>query len=118
MTRKNGNADFVEVYTSPLWFTKNSFDVSKPRRNKKKGTATLAVEVPGPGSIQLRGKSLARSGRTLPAAGTAKLAVKPKGRLKKRLKKRGKLTVRPRITFKPDGGDPHAEKLRVKLIRK
>ena len=44
-----------------------------------------------------------------------KLKVAPKGKLKKKLRKRGKLTVKPSITFTPDGGEAATEKATVKL---
>ena len=37
------------------------------------------------------------------------------GEGKKKLKKKGKLTVKPQIKFTPDGGEPATEKVSVKL---
>ena len=36
----------------------NSFSFGKLKRNKRRGTATLTVEVPGPGTLALSGKGL------------------------------------------------------------
>ena len=54
----------------------NSFTLGEAKRNKKKGTATLAVEVPNPGELALAGKGVKPAGAagalaatSVPAAG-------------------------------------------------
>ena len=64
------------------------------------------MKVPGAGIARSStGKSLAKSKATPGQASKVKLKVAPKGKLKKKLRKRGKLTVKPSITFTPDGGE-------------
>ena len=110
---------YIEDYSSPIWLTEPSHRTRsrscKPKLNKKKGTAKLQVKVPGPGSLKLAGKSLAKSKATPDQASKVKLKVAPKGKLKKKLRKRGKLTVKPSITFTPDGGEAATKKATVKL---
>ncbi len=105
----------------------NNFTIGKKKLNKKKGTATIQVTVPGAGELALSGKSLkpqrpahARSGASKPvsAAGTFKLKVVAKGKAKKQLKKKGKAKVKPKITFTPTGGLSNTETTKVKLKRK
>jgi hypothetical protein len=107
----------------------NSFTFGKVKDNKKKGTATLAVNVPGPGTLSLTGKGVkaqrpareATQSSTVTAAGTVKLLVKPQGKAKKRLNKKGKVKVAVSVTYTPTGdvpGDPNTQTDKVKLVKK
>jgi hypothetical protein len=64
-------------------------------RNKKKGTATLQVEIPNPGTLALSGKGVKPRGAAAAVsvpAGTAKLVVKARGKKKtKKLEQTGKV---------------------------
>jgi hypothetical protein len=108
----------------------NAFSFGKLKRNKKTGTGTLAVNVPGPGTLSLTGKGLVkrrsggtyRSERTLAkavsAAGTVKLKIKAKGKAKKQLYRTGTVKVKAKVTYTPTGGDPNTKSKRVKLIKR
>jgi hypothetical protein len=113
----------------------NAFSLGKVRRNKRKGTATIAANVPGPGTLTLTGKGVRaqRTGRasravaskTVSGAGTVKLKVKPKGKTKRRLSDLGKAKVKVKVTFTPNGtatgdviGDPTTQSKRIKLIKR
>jgi hypothetical protein len=103
----------------------NAFTHGKPKLNRKKGTATIAVKVPGAGTLTLSGKNLvtqrpagrpfARRARTVSGAGTVKLTIKSKGTAKKKLNKTGKVKVKPKITFTPTGGSAASQSLNVTL---
>jgi len=121
VNRTNASTVFIEDYSTPIWLTaipSNEFTVKKAKVNKKKGTAVLPVQVPGPGLLKLKGDSLASDSANPTEASTVNLDVKPAGKLKKKLKKKGKLTVKPSITFTPTGGDAATEKVTVKLVQK
>jgi hypothetical protein len=81
------------------------FAIGKVKLNKKKGTATVAVSVPGAGTLTLGGRLLVkqRTVRTATSVGTVKLLVKPKGKAKKALSKKGKAKVQASISFLPSG---------------
>jgi type 1 fimbria pilin len=106
----------------------NVFSFGHVKRKKNKGTATLAVNLPGPGTLSLTGKGVKtqRAGRTAGAvaskavagAGTVKLLIKPKGKRKHKLNRAGKVKVKVNVTYIPTGGDPNTESKRVKLIKK
>ena len=103
----------------------NSFSLGKVKRNKKKGTATLAVEVPNPGTLVLGGKGVkdasaagAVISKTVDAAGTVKLLIKAKGKKKKKLKKKGKVKLNPTITYTPTGGAASAQTKKLTLKKK
>jgi hypothetical protein len=106
----------------------NEFTIGNKKRNKKKGTATIAVTVPGAGTLTLKGNGLkkqrpsraanARATKPVGAAGTLKLKVVPKGKTKKKLKKKGKAKVKPKITYTPTGGLANTKTTKVKLKKK
>jgi hypothetical protein len=107
----------------------NAFSFGKVKRNEKKGTATLAIDVPGPGTLSLIGDDVktqrpragATPSRAVAAAGTVKLKVKAKASALFKLRHTGKVKVKMRITYTPTGtltGEPNTQTKRVKLVKK
>lgn len=95
----------------------NEFSLGKLKLNKRKGTASLALEVPGPGTVALSGKDLKSQRKTAGGAGTVKLTIKPKGNAKSKLRKAGKTTLKAVVTYTPSGGDARTKTKKVKLKR-
>jgi hypothetical protein len=96
----------------------NEFTFGKVKKNKKKGTAKLPVDVvEGPGDIELaKTKKVKGSEKRADSEGnTEKLKVKPKGKAKKKLEDKGKAKVKAEVTYTPDGGDPNTKTKKVKL---
>ncbi|HEX6666975.1 MAG TPA: hypothetical protein VF081_10325 [Solirubrobacterales bacterium] len=81
------------------------FTLGKLKLNRKKGTATLAVTVPGAGSLGLAGKGVRQVSRSTASAATVQLTVKLTGKAKRKLLASGKAKVRVSVTFMPTGGD-------------
>ena len=98
----------------------NSFTIGATQRNKKQGTATVEVSVPGPGNLSLTGTNLASQGFDVGTAGpgAAKLFVKATGKTKRKLAKKGKVTVEAEIAYTPVGGEGATQSVPVKLKRK
>jgi hypothetical protein len=100
----------------------NAFTLGKTQRNRKKGTATLTVQVPGPGKLALSGKGVksqeATASGAIAAAGTVALSVRPSGATKKKLAAVGKATVSVTIGFTPTFGDLGTQTVKVKLKKK
>ena len=105
----------------------NAFTIEGLSRNRKKGTAKLTVNVPGPGVLALGGhgvkpqRPIARRpvrAKPVAAAGRVHLLVKAKGSKKRKLKKSGKVKLKLSITYTPTGGSPASQSLSVKLKRK
>jgi hypothetical protein len=107
----------------------NHYTFGKVKKNKNNGTASLAVDVPGPGTLSLTGKGVkaqrlgrqASASKTVSAAGIVKLLIKAKGKAKTKLNKTGKAKVKVRVTYKPTGdlpGTPSTQTKRVKLIKR
>jgi hypothetical protein len=55
--------------------------------------------------------------KAAPAARTVKLAVRPKGKAKRRLARAGKLTVKVAVTYRPSGGSPATKTKKISLRR-
>jgi hypothetical protein len=109
----------------------NDFDLGSVKKNKKKGTALLTVDVPGPGKLELSGAGVkpqrslggARASKDVTEAGPVTLKIKAKGKKKAKLASRGKVKVKVNVTFTPTGdapgiGVPNTEPKKIKLVDK
>jgi len=94
------------------------FTLGKAKKNKKRGTAKLAVEVPDAGALDLAGESLKPLSKQTSQAGELKLKIKAKGKKKQKLNETGKAKVKPEVTYTPTGGAPSTEGTTVKLVKK
>lgn len=90
------------------------------RRNKRRGSANLAATVPYASDLTLTGKNIRKSSAEHSGLeGAEKLAIKPKGKLAKRLRRKGKAKVRVTVTMKPtDGNVAQTTKTKLKLKQK
>src|SRR5215211_4799878 len=97
----------------------NEFSFGKLKKNKRKGTAKLTVNVPGPGELDLaKTKKVKADDESAEGAGKEKLSIKPRGKAKKKLNKKGKAKVKAEVTFAPDGGTPNTEDKKIKLVKR
>ena len=100
----------------------NAFTLGQLQRSKRKGTATLTVNVPYPGELALTGNGVKTAGATRAVAvstpGNVKLLIRAKGRKRRQLSETGKVNVKPTITYTPTGGDPSAQSPKLRLIRR
>jgi hypothetical protein len=96
----------------------NQFSIGKLALNKKKGTATLTLVVPGPGRLVLSGKGIKRAVAQATQAGSVKMPVRAVGKTRKKLAKRGRVKVRLAIAYTPDGGEALVKGRTAKLIKK
>jgi Divergent InlB B-repeat domain len=80
------------------------FNNGKVKRNKKKGTATLTVNVGAPGQVLVSSKKTKERSKSANAAGNVKLPIIPKGKALKALKKKGKAKVQVKVAYTPTGG--------------
>jgi virginiamycin B lyase len=103
----------------PLQSPSSDISFCPVKRNERKGTAKLVVNVDGPGRLELvKTTKVKRAEQTVEAAGTHKLLVKPKGKAKRRLNGKGKATVKASVTYTPTGGSPQTERKRIKLVKR
>jgi virginiamycin B lyase len=95
------------------------FTFGKAKRNRKRGTAKLTVNVPGPGELELaKTRKVKRAERRAEAEGSVKLPVKPKSRAEQKLHRKGKTKVNTKVTFAPDEGETGTQAKRLKLIKR
>lgn len=85
------------------------------RIDRRHGTATLIVAVPGPGTLTLSGKGLRGIHRHAAKAGRVALRVRPKRALALRLARRHQARIHVTVAFKPDGGTVRRHGVRLTL---
>jgi hypothetical protein len=99
----------------------SSFSLGKVKDNPNRGTATVAAEVPGPGELTVSGKGVKASSAgavesvRASGPGMVKVPIRPKGKVKRRLRATGKAKVQPTITYTPSDGDANSQRKKVKL---
>jgi hypothetical protein len=98
----------------------SAFAVSSTTLNKKKGTATISLNLPNPGQLAatVTGATIAGSLSRSVTPGPVDLVVKAKGKKKRKLNTTGKVKVAITATFTPTGGTSSAQTLKVKLKKK
>jgi hypothetical protein len=94
----------------------NVFNVTSTRRNKKRGTATITVELPNPGDLTATGKG-ARTSNVV-GAGPAQLVIKAKGKKRRKLDERGKVKLPVSLTYTPTGGNASSQLLPLVLKKR
>jgi hypothetical protein len=113
-----GPENGISLDIQAVFVPDNTFSLGGTTRNKKKGTATVTVNVPNPGELSLSGKGIkTRAATSIPSAGKAELRVMAKGRTIRKLRESGKARVTARITYTPTGGDPSTRSMALKLKR-
>jgi hypothetical protein len=94
----------------------NSFTVGAVTRNKKNGTATMALTFPNPGQLTASGAGFTAA--SVAVAGNAQLPISAAGKQRKSLRSKGKVTLGIALTYTPTGGDPSSQSVTVKLKKK
>jgi hypothetical protein len=89
------------------------FRIEKVVLNRKRGTATLMVTVPGSGRLALKGA--APRGFAVRGAGMFALPVVPRPAQRRLLERRGRLPLQVTVSFQPAGGGVLSQKLKVQL---
>jgi virginiamycin B lyase len=95
----------------------NSFALSRPKLDKRNGSAILIATVPGAGALRLTGRGIRQLTRLASHVGPVKLTIKGQPAVQRRLGRTGKATVTVRVTYAPTGGDPNTESKKLTLRR-
>jgi sugar lactone lactonase YvrE len=106
-------SSFVPPFAKPS----NSFALSRPKLNRRNGTATLTATVPGAGTLRLTGRGIRQVDRFINRAGTVKLTIKGRPTTKRSLGRTGRAPVTVRVTYTPTGGDPNTQSKKLTLRR-
>ncbi len=94
----------------------NEFKFGKLKRNAKKGTAKLFLNLPGPGTITTRSKGVKRVNKTFKKGGSVAFLLKPKGKALGRLDDEGSAKVTIKVTYTPVDGSALTSTKKAKLI--
>jgi hypothetical protein len=106
----------VRLNLSAVLVPSNEFGIVSITRDRKQGTATVIVNVSNPGVLALTGNGLKkRPTRNVAVAGTVQFNIATAGTKKRKLEKRGNVTLTPSLTFSPSGGEPASFPFSVKL---
>lgn len=97
---------------------RNNFTIGKLKRNRRKGTATLTIAIPEPGTIVASGKGVKKATVRAAKGGAVKVPLKAVGGSLKRLKAKGRLKAKLRIAYSPVGGDTSIQRHSVTLQKK
>ncbi|HEY2714816.1 MAG TPA: hypothetical protein VGI73_01190 [Solirubrobacterales bacterium] len=96
----------------------NAFQLGALQRDRRKGTATLRVSVPGPGRLTLRGDGLYPVERGLAAAASLQLPVHLIGKSRRALLAVGQRETTAKVTFTPNGGTARTETRKLTLVKR
>jgi hypothetical protein len=98
----------------------STFTLRVIAHNKRRGTATIAANVPNPGELTGSGKGVnaAVISKKVRAPGKVRLLIKAKGKKRRKLNSTGKAKVRLEITYTPTGGSANTRPLKVKLVKR
>jgi hypothetical protein len=95
----------VRLNLSATLIPSNAFTIAGLSRDKKRGTALVTLNVSNPGFLTISGKGLKkRPVKNIAVAGTAQFQIAVVGARKRKLEKKGSLSVVPTITFTPANG--------------
>jgi hypothetical protein len=98
----------------------NAFSLGKLKRNKKKGTAKLVVNLPVPdaGTVTIQGKGMKTKTRSAADTGMVKLPVIAKGKKRKQENRTGKVKIKAKVTYQPVGNALKTLTRKLKLKKK
>jgi hypothetical protein len=91
----------------------NSFTIGKATLNKKSGTASLPVTLPGPGTVIVSGAGVSSKSAAGPA--TLSFKISARGAKKRILAQRGAIRLKLSVAYIPIGGERNAKSTFVRL---
>ncbi len=97
---------------------RNLFRFGELKRDRRRGTASLAVKVPGPGNLRVRGKLIRTATKRTETAGSVSLPIRPRCRAKRALNRDGEVRVRIHVSYRPRSGGPNTKVRRVELRKR
>jgi hypothetical protein len=116
--REDPAANRIEIYSSPVWYERaENLKLGKLRLDRRHGTGKLTVTVGGPGELTLKGNGVKTVRKTAHEQGKLKLKVKPKGKLAERLRETGTAKVKARVKLVPEEGLAAKDSKKLKLKR-
>ncbi len=105
------------LFVPPSAKPSNAFALSRPKLNKRTGSAILTATIPGAGTLLLTGHGIRRLTRFVSGPGTVKLTIKGQPITQRRLGRTGRATITVKVTYAPSGGDPNTRSRKLTLRR-
>lgn len=98
----------------------NAFSFGSFVRDRTTGTATLEIQLSNPGAVTLSGTGLKtrRVTKRVAVASTVRFGVAAAGARKRKLDRKGRVSLGLSASFTPTGGDPATQALRLKLKKR
>jgi hypothetical protein len=97
----------------------NRFTLAGVTRSKRRGTATIALDLPNSGKLTVSGPGIKTpTPEQTVSAGQAQLLVKARAGKKRKLFTKGRCKVNVAITYTPTGGDARTQHAKFKLVKK
>jgi hypothetical protein len=111
-----GPQNDVRLNLSAVLVPDNGFTLGGVTHDRRRGTATVTATTSNPGAVTVSGKGLKKHAlKTIAVAGPVSFQMASVGKAKRRLGRKGKVTVPLTVTFFPTGGDPSSQSIQLKL---
>jgi glucose/arabinose dehydrogenase len=107
----------IVLQASACTATSGAFRLGRFKADKHKGRGSLAISVPGPGTVVLSAKGIAKVRKRV-GGGHVRLMVIPTRRKRKVLARAGRVKVTVKVTFIPGEGHPQTQSRTVTLVKK
>jgi hypothetical protein len=109
----------VRLNLSAVLVPSNEFTLGTVTRDRRRGSASLTAYVSNPGLVTISGKGLKRQiAKTVAVPGPVPFQIAAAGSFKRRLERKGRVTIIPTVTFYPTGGEPASKSLTVRLRKR
>jgi hypothetical protein len=110
----------VRLNLSASLVPSNDFNIAAITPDRKRGSATVIVDVSNPGVLTMSGKGLKKGhiSKNVAVAGTVQFQIASAGAKKRKLDKTGSVGLSPTLTFFPSGGDAASRLFTVKLKKR
>jgi hypothetical protein len=112
--------DDVRLNLSAVLVPSNDFTLGTVTRDRRRGSASVTAYVSNPGLVTISGTGLRKRdlAKTVAVPGPVLFQIASAGSFKRRLERKGKVTVSPTVTFYPTGGDPASKSITVRLRKR
>ena len=108
----------VRLNLSAVLVPSNDFTLGTVTRDRRRGSASVTAYVTNPGLVTISGRGMRHVAKTVAVPGPVLFQIAPAGSFKRRLERKGRVTIIPTVTFYPTGGDPASKSLTVRLRKR
>jgi hypothetical protein len=112
--------DDVRLNLSAVLAPSNDFTLGTVTRDRRRGSASVTAYVSNPGLVTISGRGLKKRNveKTIAVPGPVPFQIASAGSFKRRLERKGRVTIIPTVTFYPTGGEPASKSLTVTLRKR